>query len=1247
LQVELENTVYDHLINNQGQVIAQSVEDHQGQISLVAHSQTGDGLVQNTGVIDASGTSVNANGGTILVDGDNIQQDGKILAEAQSNGKGGSVTLLASNNATLSDGSLISVAGNGTNSDAGSVNVLAVNEADFQEGATISAKGGNISGNGGNVEISGKERVQYRGLTELGSVTGKSGHLLIDPTIFRFSTDASLPALLATAGSVDIWATKDIFVDKDANFSLINSTRYLGLTAGRDISVTAKLSTSGGDIKLNANSDTTGFGGAPAGSTGTLSVSTTGSVNTNGGKLTGVGNNIVIDGELKSGSLLNLNAKNNLTVSNTASFTNSAGASINLLANNHVNFDSTINTSGANVKLAANNDASGGGTLTIGANGKITPVTGSINLSGRTVNMDGTLNSNTINVTSGNSVNYGTTSSITNTAVNSTFTTNAQQNITFGGTYNGNRSVVTMNGYLAGTFPFQGAVLLDTGSSITNNGGRLNITGKTVEFDGLVSGTKFINVDADRLVQVNASSSFILPNASQVTLSSGRHLVINKGFDMNKGILNLYSDTINSGIGDITIASGTVFNLNGTVTTLRGANVSIGGQMLNSKSFRADGRENLEVTNTGKVTTQDTGSIELYSKKNVDIFGEVSTTNGNIKIAADREKETGTGDGIGNMTLGSTGLIQTTGTGAIELRGANIYLKDGGTLNASKKLDVLASNNISTQSTITAADEAVLNFKASKDIMFGSDLNLNNATVNLYADNNNSGVGTVEIQKATLTNNGGSFDIKGQNVLLGGNLLGAHKVDVNAKNNISQTGGSVSGDNGSTITMNAKNGITLDGNVSSTNGFIYLTADSDNSGAGVFRLKSNGNVSNSGFGETNINGYDIVLTGGQIHGGKNLDLTATRKIDATGTQVTAESNATTNFNAGGDILLKSGFTYNSSLGTLNINADNDYNGSGLFAIRDGASVQNTGGTINISSDTIQLDGNLSTNGFVEVPGPDVFEGPMPSGSFGPTPSGSYSPPIKMVVASGTINIIPTSTKLITIGGPTPSADIAGVKGVFDLSASELSHIHTANLNIAAGPTLMLPPVISTSYLPYTTPFSGLQGGNIQVQGDINLGLLGYNLTLQRGGDITTINNPAFTTGGHTLLMKAGHDVILTRDQGMTLDPTHHILAGHDIILTSSNPGSAMVLNNDNVAYNNILVQNLDAGDASSITINGTLDSPETITVNATGGTTIINGRVGGPFATLVSPPPIIDEAVLFEEPSPFEECLKNNMGPIL
>jgi len=351
-------------VNNTGVIEAQTIENQNGTITLLADMQSG--TVNDTGTLDVSGAGAGQSGGRIVVTGHDVGLAGQAKIDASGDAGGGTILIggdtqgknLEVPNATaieMSDG--VTIAADAINNGGGGKVVL-WSEGVTQAFGTITSRGGALSGNGGFVETSGQHVTTAAG-TRVNTLAprGKTGLWLLDPApdylIGNVAGDdetiASVVASLALS-SRTITATRDIILDTALSFG---TAQTLTLNAGRDVTIGAALSatTAGSHIVLTAGRTVT-VGAAMADSTvGSSIVLTAGTdVNIGAAVTTSAAN-----------ASIQATAGNNVTVTG-AVHADGAGAAIGLTAGNNVVQTAAMSSSGAGaaITMRADNDGTGG-----------------------------------------------------------------------------------------------------------------------------------------------------------------------------------------------------------------------------------------------------------------------------------------------------------------------------------------------------------------------------------------------------------------------------------------------------------------------------------------------------------------------------------------------------------------------------------------------------------------------------------------------------------------------------------------------------------------------------------------------------------------------------------------------------------------------------------------------------------------------------------------------------------------------
>ena len=189
------------VVNNSGQIRARSISNVNGEIILDGGIN---GMVANSGALDASGKSAGETGGTVKVLGNTVSLNDGSQVDVSGN-SGGGTALIGGNfqgrgpeyNATRTT----VAAGTTVNADAitdgngGQVAVWADDTTEFH--GSITARGGATGGDGGRVETSGFKFLNVTGGVNAGAPRGERGSWLLDPTYANI--DAATAASIMTS----------------------------------------------------------------------------------------------------------------------------------------------------------------------------------------------------------------------------------------------------------------------------------------------------------------------------------------------------------------------------------------------------------------------------------------------------------------------------------------------------------------------------------------------------------------------------------------------------------------------------------------------------------------------------------------------------------------------------------------------------------------------------------------------------------------------------------------------------------------------------------------------------------------------------------------------------------------------------------------------------------------------------------------------------------------------------------------
>ena len=304
--------IVDSVINNTGNIEANSVGLRNGKIVLSAETAETKGVgapaqrVSISGTLSATGGDAGETGGTIEITGEEIELlvatidafgwhgGGAVLIGGDVGGGNPDRTVVSETDVALADHALGSASivtfGSGTVIDASAIDqgdggkVIAWSDDATDFAGTILARGGRLGGDGGFVETSGHNTLAFTGTVDTSAPLGPDGTLLLDPLNVTIGTvglhtitPAAIVAALATNNVKVTTGTTgaedgDITVADEINWSNANS---LTLSAARNIVVDAAITNTGGaDVNLRADDTGTGVG--------TVTFDTGGSISTTG-----------------------------------------------------------------------------------------------------------------------------------------------------------------------------------------------------------------------------------------------------------------------------------------------------------------------------------------------------------------------------------------------------------------------------------------------------------------------------------------------------------------------------------------------------------------------------------------------------------------------------------------------------------------------------------------------------------------------------------------------------------------------------------------------------------------------------------------------------------------------------------------------------------------------------------------------------------------------------------------------------
>ncbi len=811
-----------------------------------------------------------------------------------------------------------------------------------------------------------------------------------------------------------------------------------------------------------------------------------------------------------------------LTVSGTNTYTGATainagilqfGASGGLIASSAitVNAGSTLDLKGNSNSILSLTGAGGvtlgGGTLTLnpvlattfsgvisGTGGLVKAGTATNTLSGvNTYSGSTTINAGAISIAAatglGNSAN---TLALSGGTLNTSATLTLAQLVTLGvggGTFNPGTTTLTISGPISGS-----GTLFKLGT------GTLALTGANTYLGGTVYGAGIIAVNADSALgdpagaitftnsaTLTNTSSFtsaraININAGTATISSGTNVTVNfsglisgvgalsksgagtlilSGANtyaglttVSAGVLNLQnSSALGGGSGGTTVTSGAQLQLQGGITltgeslTLSGTGVATGGAL-----------RSLSGSNTWN------GTITLAASSTIDADADTLNLSANIINATYLTTFTNVGKILLNGTLGGgTGGLTKTGTGLLQLNGANTYTGattvNGGTVQFGTGGSVAGTTAVTVNTAgtldLNGNNESILSLAGAGGVTLGG----GNLTVNNTAATTYSGVmsGAGNLSKAGAA----AFTMSGVNTYTGGTTINAGAISIaavtalgNATNVLVLNGGTLTASATLTlaqpVTLGMNNGVL---NPSSSSKIFTLSGPVNGSGA----------LTKVGAGTLTLTGINTYL-GGTTNAAGTLTINSDAALGNAAGPLTFSNTATltttASFTSARNILLAAG-TATFSCGT---GFTNTFNGliSGAGALtQSGAGVMVLGGnntftnTLTISAGTVRLGASgvltdllpviigkttaiLDLNNFTETIGSlaSTAAGKVTLGSGSLTAGGNNLSTTNSAVISGTGGFTKAGTgTMILTGANTYTNTTSIAAGALELGAS--------------------------------------------------------------------------------------------------------------------------------------------------------------------------------------------------------------------
>lgn len=572
--------VLDHTINNTGVVEVKSVAMKNGEIIL----DGGNGLVEVSGQLVASGSEQNQTGGNISVTGKVVALTGNAEVDVSGDQGGGAVLIGggAHGEGELSNANYVYMGSNATiNADAvtqgNGGTVVLWSDLGTKFYGNITARGGSISGNGGWVETSGKAYLDAMGLVTASASNGTAGSWLLDPSNVTISTATT------NNGSFDGGSPNEFTTTANnarANVDTINAS----LNAGTSVTI---LTTPGGGQAGNIT--VTDAISKTSGAEATLTLDAVGTINVNA--------DIISTSDALNVILTALNDIQ-VGVNGTATITTNGGdftadaANDFIMSNGTGTNVGTINAGAGKVNIAANTDAAGGQDFNMRTNSSI---------------------STTSSASDAILVSVNTASGGTGSAILNSMTTGDGGGITVQTDTGGNITGTDIT-YSAGTLDVgTGTITLttpqNTGNNIGTSGSPVQISAGTI--NGITGAAGFfvtnIGTDSLSLGSIDVTDELVLTSTS----SAG---IIDSGPVTVPGVLTITAGTSQ----DITLNA--VGNDITTLEIISGNNVTIvdaNGISFDTSTISGD----LDVTtSTGNITQANditvTGNVTLAAGSN-------------------------------------------------------------------------------------------------------------------------------------------------------------------------------------------------------------------------------------------------------------------------------------------------------------------------------------------------------------------------------------------------------------------------------------------------------------------------------------------------------------------------------------------------------------------------------------------------------------------------------------------------------
>ncbi len=1133
----------------------------------IALEGTAGGAVHVAGTLDASNTAPGGRGGSVQVLGERVAVLGATI-DASGTAGGGEVLIggdfqgggdvRTADSTYVAQGSEVR-ADALSDGDGGRVIVWADDVTHFA--GHISARGGSEGGDGGFAEVSGKDRLAFRGRADLRAAHGDVGTLLLDPDDITISNGASTVSGTGTLG--------DPFTTGGSNSNL----RVSDLTDQLQLSDVVVLTGSGGgssgngDIFVNNNITHPGVGGFSLALRAHRNIELNANIDFSGTSsalhlqadfVGGDGDGAIING----GGLITMG---------TGSLLMTAGSGIGTSVD-PIETEGTFTLAGSTATGGIFLTNTGSGNLTVGT---VSPLSGS-DVSGLTVgNTDSIQLFNTVGSIN---VSQAITGDGAIAIVASDSITLGADVDSSGGAGNvsiradGNGGTVPSNGtgaIVAGA----GSVVMGTGDLLLTAGSGIGV-GNAVDLEGttdLAASTATGGIFVENTASGNVNLTTVGGIVGAAATTSGDVLVhnaagsitVSQAVTSNGAISLVASDNIalnanvnaSGGAGNVSVradGNGTTVPTNGTGAVVAGAGViQMGSGDLLLTAGSGIGAAITPVLTSGLTdfaAESDTGGV--FVQNSVSGVVNVATVGGVVGVSAGTAEASVDNDAAG-LTISDP------------VSGGNVTLSAAGALTFDD--DVTASGALSATATGAITDGAGADLNITGTALFRT---LNNAGAAITLDNLLHQFGAITAEARNAAN---SANANGNITLVENAAMSLASLQTegtasltSAAGGITQSGAlSVTGQ--TTLTAGAANGITLDNALNDFNGVRVVSGNTVSlRDANLLRFEG---------GDSTISGNLIATAGAAIEQG------ATSDLGVTGTSALTA-------NAASNITLS--------------NADNDFGGAVRVVSGNVVTLRDTDGlTFGVGDSTISGSLNVTTNGAIlqsvgtglSVAGPVQLTAGSANNITLDSATNNFGGAVAVVSGN---NVTIRENDAVILGNMTVSGALSVIANgaITDEAAAALQVTGTASLTAGAANNITL----DNSGHNFGGAVRIVSGNDVTLR-DTNAFTLGNGvstvsgfLDIGAGGSIVQSGGTSVSVAGVTILDAGTANVSLNQ-------------SGNDFVGSVTATGAAVTL----VDSNAILLDDVSASGAFSVTSGGDITQVAATTISADSTTTLTAG----------------------------------------